>query len=518
MALTPEQQKNENLAQDIRFGSTVPSDTPVPTTESISSTTLKTQPEVVFPEPKTDIGMTTAESVLKGTGDSMINQLRTQAAESAAKTSTDYASSLDTYLEQLSSQTGFSGFLAKEEKERGTEAIGNEIASLQGQVNTERLARAELKTRLEQKGGGLQSGASAEYQNFARDSLFRETNSIIQLGVRSGQLANAQAAAERVAKAYYEQEQNQLTARKELVDRNESLFDKAELRSFNLEYDQATRELDKQQKELETLQKTKLEALKMAQLNDAPQDILAAISGAETPEQVLELGGQYGSVDMLDRALKTEQLNSLRSKPEALRPTSVIDQGGRKLLIDTQTGDVIQDFGVSNVDVEELQKLSNEQAVKQVYDLRSHKGLNSSVGPIGAARIALIDVFGAKDDFIAGIDNLTKDLTLDNLIKAKNEGATFGALSNAELQLLAESATKINNWREGERGSDGSIISTTGYDASQKDFMKELDRIAYYRVLDSYKKGSVPEDLGLATTPDNKVWFRNSDGSVTEIK
>lgn len=278
------------------------------------------------------------------------------------------------------------------------------------------------------------------------------------------------------------------------------------------------RNLASEKEDAKLLQNVKLDAIRMAQLNGAPASIVDAINRASTPEEVLSTGGRYASVDMLERAIKSEQLASLRTKKEALRPTSVIDQAGRKMLIDTQTGQVIRDFGVTSQDAGELQLLVNEQAVKQVDDLRSHKGLNSSVGPTVLGRIAIGDIFGAKDDFIAGVDNLTKDLTLDNLIQAKEQGATFGALSNAELQLLAESATKINNWRFGERGPDGSVIETDGYDASQKDFLAELDRIAYFRALDAYKKGSTAQNIGLVETPDGKTWFKNSDGSVTEIK
>lgn len=401
----------------------------------------------------------------------------------------------------------------------GVDDLQKELNAITADLRGEQRS-LELRLReLDKNPQGLLKGAlEDEKRRIQTESLQRQADiSIIGMAAQD-RFDSAKAIADRTINAITEQNQKRIDFYQEVYDRNSALFDKAETRAFETAQADRERKLANEEADARALSAAKLEAIKMAQLNGAPASVLASIQASQTPEEVFTKGGQYASVDLLDRAIKSEQLSSLRNKPAALRPTSVIDQGGRKLLIDTQTGEVIQDFGTTNVDTEELQRASNEQAVKQVYDLRSHKGFNSSVGPIGLARIALIDKFGAKDDFIAGIDNLTKDLTLDNLIKAKEEGATFGALSNAELSLLAESATKINNWRKGERGSDGSIIVTSGYDASQKDFMKELDRIAYFRALDAYKKGSKPQDVGLATTPDGKVWFRNGDGSVQEIK
>ena len=267
----------------------------------ITSTALQEQPKVKFPEPTPATKFDTASDIIAGTGDSLMNQLQAeqkQATESAQK---GYVDTLSQYTEALSSQTGLQGFLAQEEEKAGIRPIAEQVADLEGTINTERLARANLKRRLESTGGGLKSGANAEYQNFANESLFRETNAVIQLGVQSGRLSAAKQSAERLASAYYEQEQNQLNARKELVDANKDLFTQAEQRTFNLRYESAKRELDRKEEELKLTQTTKIDALKMAQMNGAPREVVDAISSASTPEEVLNAGGQYGTVDLLSR-------------------------------------------------------------------------------------------------------------------------------------------------------------------------------------------------------------------------
>lgn len=79
---------------------------------------------------------------------------------------------------------------------------------------------------------------------------------------------------------------------------------------------------------------------------------------------------------------------------------------------------------------------------------------------------------GGKRGFIADISQITNQETLDKLIDVKNQGATFGALSNEELGLLIESATKIGSWEK--KDENGKVI---GYDIGEKRFDDELDRL-----------------------------------------
>ena len=79
---------------------------------------------------------------------------------------------------------------------------------------------------------------------------------------------------------------------------------------------------------------------------------------------------------------------------------------------------------------------------------------------------------GGKRGFIADIENITSKETLDNLIAIKAAGGTFGALSEKELQMLIDSATKIGNWKV--ENDKGEVI---GYDIGEKLFDNELKRL-----------------------------------------
>lgn len=131
---------------------------------------------------------------------------------------------------------------------------------------------------------------------------------------------------------------------------------------------------------------------------------------------------------------------------------------------------------------------------------------------IGTGKDITSEFSSARTDFIASVSEITKGLTLQNLIDAKSKGATFGALSIPELVLLEQSATKLNTWALTD--SKGKV---TGYDTSEKSFRKELDNIMYYANLDYVLKGGKPEDVGIFTQPDGSLWMQNSDGTYKSL-
>ncbi len=127
---------------------------------------------------------------------------------------------------------------------------------------------------------------------------------------------------------------------------------------------------------------------------------------------------------------------------------------------------------------------------------------------------AVGSITGTKSNFLAGVQQITSQLTLNSLINAKAQGATFGALSEGELALLANSATKIDKWAT--KDSAGNVI---GYNTSEANFKAELNNINNFAKLDYIIKGGDPADVGAKIMPDGTVWVANSDGKTyTQIK
>jgi hypothetical protein len=94
-------------------------------------------------------------------------------------------------------------------------------------------------------------------------------------------------------------------------------------------------------------------------------------------------------------------------------------------------------------------------------------GLPSLLGDAGAK------ISGSGQDFAGGVHKLVGGLTLQSLIDAKARGATFGALSEGELNILANSASAINDWEIKDDKGKGTGV----WNIDEKSFKKELETI-----------------------------------------
>ena len=223
----------------------------------------------------------------------------------------------------------------------------------------------------------------------------------------------------------------------------------------------------------------------------------------------------------MDLAVKAQQLAKLREPAVATRDTKVVEVGDQKQLIDTQTGDVIATFG-ADVSTDEISQARDVNYVNTVDALKSHPGLNSSVGPVGLARMAVGDQFGNKDDFIASTENILKKLTMQTYQEAKDAGATFGAMQQAEWDMLAEAASKISQTRvyekEGFPGFRSDTDNVKGYDINEDVFKEELDLISNFGKMNAIRNGANPEEIGVVQEADGLYSTFNHDGSITQFK
>lgn len=116
------------------------------------------------------------------------------------------------------------------------------------------------------------------------------------------------------------------------------------------------------------------------------------------------------------------------------------------------------DFGLKAVD----KKLTN------IDKAAEHKSLDDAVGPSITKIFSRGIGLGGKQDFTGIVNQIVSVDALDSLIEAKSRGATFGALSDREMDLLKSAATKIGSWGVAPDGK------TVAYDISEKAFKAEL--------------------------------------------
>lgn len=147
-------------------------------------------------------------------------------------------------------------------------------------------------------------------------------------------------------------------------------------------------------------------------------------------------------------------------------------------------------------------------------NLVNDKYLSAAVGPNRSSRLSVANIFtGGRGNFVAGVEQLRSQLSLDSLIQAKAKGATFGALSEGELNILSNSATRIGSWAIKDK--DKNVV---GYRTSEANFKKEMDKINNFAKLDFLLKGGDPATIGVKTMPDGTLWTANSDGTFTQLK
>lgn len=118
--------------------------------------------------------------------------------------------------------------------------------------------------------------------------------------------------------------------------------------------------------------------------------------------------------------------------------------------------------------------------------------LGAVVGGLAGSATGIAASFGKGQSFAAQIHNLTSGLTLQELIDAKNKGATFGALTQEELRLLAASASILNDAEIKDKEG-----KPTGYwNLDEKTFTKAVNDIK------SKTQKALQKSQGQLVTPD----------------
>lgn len=269
-------------------------------------------------------------------------------------------------------------------------------------------------------------------------------------------------------------------------------------------------------------------------MDKSPDGLLASLQSDPTQAQRftaitgLGLDALNGMVEDKKQAKISQQLDNrlkLAQIQKATNPsTEVVDVSGRKFLINSDTGATIKEITPANISPVSQETLVKTQSqVDQLKNIINSPNLVTSVGPNALSRInnefSLFNPFtwrsiytpGASN-FVADVEQLRSQLNLKSLIEAKQQGATFGALSDNEGQMLANAATKIGTWAI--KDGKGNVI---GYDAKESDFKNELTKISNFAKLDYILKGGNPDDVGVQTMDDGTHWVQNWDGTMTKL-
>ena len=126
-----------------------------------------------------------------------------------------------------------------------------------------------------------------------------------------------------------------------------------------------------------------------------------------------------------------------------------------------------------------------QKMIDTLKQLKKHQGLGTAVDPSILNKLNYIPrladwITGTKAAFLGRADQYISSQALQSLIDSKKDGATFGALSDRELQVLSNAATALAGW---DVRKDGKLV---GFRVSEREFKAEMDRIIadYQEVVD----------------------------------
>jgi len=168
----------------------------------------------------------------------------------------------------------------------------------------------------------------------------------------------------------------------------------------------------------------------------------------------------------LDIAVKQAQLVKLQKETSLLgEPTAAEKKATESAIKSAKASIPAMQDKITAVDVLKNSSALSERVGPNIFSRKL-------TGVLGNLQVNPQDWGGAGQEFAGGVHKLVSGLTLDSLIQAKAQGATFGALSDSELNILANSASTINDWEIKKNG-----VGTGVWNVSETAFKKELDNI-----------------------------------------
>jgi len=118
--------------------------------------------------------------------------------------------------------------------------------------------------------------------------------------------------------------------------------------------------------------------------------------------------------------------------------------------------------------INSLKSLYNPETKEQ------HPGMDSAVGPALTGiltRTWLSEPFtGRRSSFLGIANQIVSKKALDELIASKKDGATFGALSDREMDILKSASTKLGTWEITDKNG-----KVTGYKTTEKNVRKAIE-------------------------------------------
>lgn len=353
-----------------------------------------------------------------------------------------------------------------------------ELNEINNQINAKTLAyRRRIETIQKNAEGKFGGAVEQDVRNVERQASSELADlSIIQMA-KQNNFTGAKEIADRKVAAAMEQQNIDLENAKFFYQENKEQFSKQEDRQFQKLLGDRARAIEKESDDLKQVNDIGLQASE----NGADTATVQRILAAKTPSEAIAILGKFAQSPMLKFQLENARLQNMKLEKEISllgEPTAAERKAQEAALKEAGASLPIMKDKILAVDLLKAAPGLNSRVGTGILT-RTPQGFFGTVGK--AATLGglftlpgdVIDkISGSGQDFAGGVHKLVGGLTLQSLIDAKARGATFGALSEGELAILANSASAINDW---EIKKDGK--GTGVWNIDQASFNRELDNI-----------------------------------------
>jgi len=484
---------------------------------AIPSTAL--QPVAAIKIPQTATPDTTSAGIIGGTQPSVDMALQNfdQAKGAVGTQAEDSRSALTKMAENIfgqkadaqANQVNLENQLGLQEQQKALSSINTEIAS-------EQIALRGEQERIRQ---GYGTEAQKQISNNTLNDTYgrRLADLAIRQSAANQNISAIQSNAERQTKLLTAPLDTKIQYLSTFAKDNVDYLDKKQTEKLNFIVD----DLKTQKADIQALQNAKTQMITEIANNGGGTNtaLIARIQNAKDMGEVTTIGASSGYIgketrlnNALDRQYKQAQIGKIYQDMAESRATAEAKKAGLTLTPVSAARIQTEVSGISNL----AQSNGIKSAVGTSIFSRQADGFLGktfkalTLTGVGDAKRKLT---GETQNFIAGVEQLRQQSTLDKLTEAKANGATFGALSDGERQTLAAAATKLGTWAVKDKNEN-----VIGYNTSEANFKKELDTINNFKKLDYLYRGGNPLDVGVIKTPDGQYATQNSDGTYSILQ
>ena len=465
--------------------STITTPTTASNINTVSSDTLTPQPKLAIPTAKPD--QTPYESIIQGAITSLPSV--TTQVDSANKTNESLLASIVGNDATIANKEVYSqnqqNLQGVQDKQKELDALNAQFTDLGAQIKG--LTRSNQAAPLVTQENNLGRGTSIEgtdYQTVDSQRLnaIKALTLASQGDILGAQVTNAESRLQRAkdnaqlaVDLKYKPLEAQNAMLKDMLDLNSKyILDPAEKKKTEataIALAERTRLLAQKKED----EKTNNDLIINAQSQLAPSDVIeraktVMANGGSTKDVIMSLGkyaGSYQQALALQEQIKTSKLNQ-----------DLIRANTAQTLLENQKKSLENlALSPSTTAVSKQNVIAGlGDTIKLIDGVKTSSGLSGFVGPTGLQRLSPITSFtGEGQNFLAGVQQLTSQKTMDALINLKAAGGTLGALSDGERTMLQGAATKLNSWAVTDNGKpDGKVI---GYKIDEDNFKAELTKI-----------------------------------------